>query len=268
MRMQERQSSTLLGLLLSVALIVFFPVACLGQTVVGTIREWASENTVQGCRVVLLDDNEEEIAGAFTDEQGIFTLRPPSPGTYVLSITRIGYHPFAEGPVSVLAADTVEVSYEIRPVAVTLAPIVVRTVRSIRYLENAGFYERQRKENGFFLGPDEIEKRMDRASQVTDLLYGIPGLSVQRPPDGQVGSTVRLRGIRSLRGPCSAPKIYVDGILAYDPRGSGYVSMDELVNVEAINAIEIYRGPAELPAQYSGAESACGVLLIWTGRRD
>jgi hypothetical protein len=56
--------------------------------------------------------------------------------------------------------------------------------------------------------------------------------------------------------------------MAYDPRSHGYVSMDELVDRYSISAIEVYRGPAELPVQYGGAESACGVLLIWTGHRE
>jgi hypothetical protein len=30
-----------------------------------------------------------------------------------------------------------------------------------------------------------------------------------------------------------------------------------------IEAIEVYNGVAQVPAQYGGAHSACGVVLIW-----
>ena len=254
------------GILGTVVALVFQPTPTLGQAVRGTISEWMSDRAVERCRVVLLNEDEEEVAESLSDESGDFVLTAPAPGTYVLYVTRIGYHPLAEGPVTLQPNDTVDVVYVARPVAVALNPITVRTVRVIRYLENAGFYERQKSQRGFFLGPAEIEERMYRATRVTDLLHGIPGLTVLRAPAGQFGSTVRLRGIASLRG-CRAPKIYVDGLLAYDPLADGYMSLDELVDRYSISAIEVYRRPAELPAQYGGAESACGVMLVWTGRR-
>jgi hypothetical protein len=181
------------------------PADCLGQTVRGTVGEWMSDRPVERCRVVLLDDSEQEVAETLTDENGGFSLNAPASGTYVLSITRIGYHPLAEGPVTVHVNDTVEVAYVARPVAVTLAPITVRTVRVIRYLENAGFYRRQRKSaSGFFLGPAEIEERLYRASRVTDLLHGTPGLSVLRAPDGRFGSTACKRDARHPRSTSTA----------------------------------------------------------------
>jgi hypothetical protein len=39
--------------------------------------------------------------------------------------------------------------------------------------------------------------------------------------------------------------------------------IDEFINVNDIAGIEVYRGAVEVPPQYSGAESACGVLVIW-----
>ena len=266
--LRRRSKARLLYVPALVVILSQMPLTAFGQVVVGTIQEWESAQKVEYCLVALLDDSEEEIARAYTNGQGAFTLSPPSPGIYVVSIVRIGFHPSAEGPVSVLANDTVTVEYEIRPVAVTLAPIVVKTARVIRYLENAGFYQRQRNEHGFFLDPAEIEKRMHRATRVTDLLHGIPGLAVTGAPDGQFGTTVRVRGIRTLGGRCEAPLIYIDGRLAYEPKWDQFLSLDELVNREAVSAVEVYRGPAEVPARYGGAESACGVLLIWTGHRD
>lgn len=38
------------------------------------------------------------------------------------------------------------------------------------------------------------------------------------------------------------------------------------VQPEDVHAIEVYRTPSEIPAQFGGAESACGVILVWTQR--
>jgi hypothetical protein len=31
-----------------------------------------------------------------------------------------------------------------------------------------------------------------------------------------------------------------------------------------VEAIEVYRSAAEIPAQFNGNNSACGVIVIWT----
>jgi hypothetical protein len=38
--------------------------------------------------------------------------------------------------------------------------------------------------------------------------------------------------------------------------------IDEFVNIQDVAGIEVYRGAVEVPAQYGGAESSCGVLVI------
>jgi hypothetical protein len=38
----------------------------------------------------------------------------------------------------------------------------------------------------------------------------------------------------------------------------------DLLQPEELLAIEAYLGAARVPAQYGGANSACGVILLWT----
>jgi outer membrane receptor for ferrienterochelin and colicin len=40
--------------------------------------------------------------------------------------------------------------------------------------------------------------------------------------------------------------------------------LDSYITPEEITAIEIYRGPSETPAAFGGADSACGVIVVWT----
>jgi hypothetical protein len=36
--------------------------------------------------------------------------------------------------------------------------------------------------------------------------------------------------------------------------------------VGAIQGVEIYRGAAEVPGEFSGTDASCGVIVIWTKR--
>ena len=57
-----------------------------------------------------------------------------------------------------------------------------------------------------------------------------------------------------------------------------YFGQTEMIphNAEAVNlvhpmsvlAVEVYRGPGEIPGEYLGFGARCGVILIWTRRGD
>ena len=47
---------------------------------------------------------------------------------------------------------------------------------------------------------------------------------------------------------------------------SGETILGTIVEFESGRAIEVFRRPSEVPARYGGAESGCGVILIWTLR--
>jgi hypothetical protein len=63
--------------------------------------------------------------------------------------------------------------------------------------------------------------------------------------------------------------VYLDGIWL----GGGDVGADgrqapslHLFDVASLEAVEVYPGPAEVPAEFSGTHSACGVIALWTRR--
>jgi hypothetical protein len=43
-------------------------------------------------------------------------------------------------------------------------------------------------------------------------------------------------------------------------------TIENLVPAASILAIEIYTSPAELPAEYGGSATRCGVVGVWTKR--
>lgn len=140
--------------------------------------------------------------------------------------------------------------------AVALPEIPVSAQRTERRLRRAGFHERAGHGFGHFVTEAHIRTRNARV--VTDALRGIPGVTVA-PSAARSGSyeiyMARAQGrLRSARCP---PKVFLDGIVTS-------VDFDDYLTPADVAGIEIYRGPAETPAQFGGAESDCGVIVIWT----
>jgi hypothetical protein len=152
-----------------------------------------------------------------------------------------------------------------------LSPITV-TAEAYSYLSDMGFYERRRANPGYFMDPLEVEKRRSRAQHVADFLSMIPNVFVRRvivSPGGGTRGAPRLRGMVPIDRQCFVPRIFVDDI-QITVRGfdrDATRDIDGAVQPEDVLAIEVYRSPAEVPAQYGGSESGCGVILIWTMKR-
>lgn len=186
---------------------------------------------------------------AVTDPGGGFEFARLPPGSYQVRTAHPGYGTRVDS-VEVDFRATVQLRVRLAPAAVKLPPLVV-DVRS-HVLANAGFYERRDRSPGAFLTRRQWASRLP--SRSTDLLRVVPGVRVQYTRQG-FGSVVLDR-----RG--CAVRYFLDGV-----RTNPTFQLDE-VPVDWIEALEIYRGPAEVPPQFvgfSGSERAtCGVVVIWT----
>lgn len=168
-------------------------------------------------------------------------FRQPQDGYTAIRVTRLGYRTTERAVTAILAGDSLLIPIDAVPLQ--NAPVVVQATRS-RTLEGAGFYARRRMGLGVFVTRDMIEQKYSTALRDADILRRVSGVT------GVDGASVRLRGNR-----CPA-RIFVDGL----PRGTQL----PLLPAADIEGIEVYRGPSEVPAQYSGANAACGVVLVWT----
>jgi hypothetical protein len=65
----------------------------------------------------------------------------------------------------------------------------------------------------------------------------------------------------ALSGGGCLPTLYVDGVkVSY----GGGMDINAVVTPDMVEAVELYASAAQIPAQYNGMQSACGVILIWT----
>ena len=227
----------------------------LSQTVQGRILEHSSDAPVRGVMVELRTDRGQPLGNSVTDSTGTFSFQLPGEGTYRLLGTRIGYQRVETPGFEVAAGEALEVDVHISTRAVLMTPLTITSrpepARS-RYLEMVGFYERERRSPGTFVRRDRVER--SNAPGLSNLLSELPG----------VRRTV-VRGIPMIslnRQRTCPPQVVLDGQPLLE-----YTRIDEIVHVRAVEAVEIYRGPSETPAEYAYRERGCGMVVIWTRDR-
>jgi hypothetical protein len=159
-------------------------------------------------------------------------------------------------------------------------------------LEMAGFYDRwQQRQKGAlsatFIGPEEIEKR--HPSRVTDMLFGLSGVTLVRTPQGGMVAkgtggtcymTVMLDGGK-LCPPLgchtfastsqNATQIVPPPPSPGEPRNTTLddtgVDLNRYIQANDVSAIEVYTHGGNMPASLQVTDNACGVIAIWTGSR-
>jgi hypothetical protein len=219
----------------------------------------AEGRPVAGVAVVLTDSTGARVASAVTNGAGTFRFpRPGADGDYRLTAEHIGYRSTVHD-VTLGDGESIVVEMSLATRAVPLGEIRV-TARRQDFLSDAGYYHRRDQGRGWFVDPEEIERR--KPSRVTDLLRGASGVEVIS--QGAFDADIRLFASQRLQGDCP-PTIYIDGVAARLSPRSG-PPLTRLVDVASVAALEVLRRPSEIPARYRGAQSACGVILIWLKR--
>ncbi|HXV87145.1 MAG TPA: carboxypeptidase regulatory-like domain-containing protein [Gemmatimonadales bacterium] len=256
-----------------------------GQAIRGRLIEAETNQPIPQAQVALLASTGNAVAVAQSNLEGRFALRAPRPGAYRVQVRRLGFQP-RWVPIDV-GGDGVELDVRLAPIPVTLDPVVIEADLNLRYLERVGFYHRQIGDFGHFITRDEIESR--RATRITDVLSMVPG--VRLLPDGtRLGRMLlQFRNAQSTFGGICEPRVFVDGLIAIrgsskpvvmtpgggiidelnqeDPR-SPEPAVDDVVDPRDIEAIEVYRSGAAVPAQFGGMGpyTRCGVVVVWTRR--
>ena len=244
-----------------------------GQMVRGTVADSATSMLLPGCWAALLNRDGQVVDRVLTDSAGQFVLTAPRAGDHTVRFERLGYRIIRSEPFPLDAGSEISLSAFLQPGAVGLAPVTVAAApeAATRYLDKAGYFERKGSGQGVYLDGPELERRREKAPEFVDVLEGIPGVSMLALGGQSTVRAFRLRGMDSMERACSHPVVYVDGVLLVsnpDPMPWSAVvrELNGAVQPEDLLAIEVYRGPSEVPTAYAGAESGCGVILIWTRR--
>ena len=195
-----------------------------------------------------------------TNAAGRFRFVDVPPGQYILIVRRIGFRP-TSSIVQVGARDTLRLSFTLEPALPQLDTVIVSERRqSLRMLE---FEERRRQGVGFFLTQEQIEKR--NLPVAADYLRLAPSIALAPSPNpsgiSELVAISRREG-GSLFGDganACAMQIVIDGV-PMPPR----FPLELLPTPREIAGIEVYNGPATVPAKFNGLDRRCGMVLVWT----
>ena len=223
----------------------------------------AQASTPTGVIVAIVrDTSHAAIAGAelllagstvhgFTDDAGTVRLAPVGAGPARLTVRRLGFRP-ATVDVTVSAGEPVSATVQLVQVAQQLQPVIVRGTASAYGDQMEGFYNRRSHRLGHFITRSDIEQA--QPSRLTDMFRRIPGIRLGST--GLIQDAVRMRGETSC-----APLVWIDGA----PAAAAEFDIDAIVP-ESVEAIEVYSGLAEAPAQFMPPldVKACGIIVIWS----
>jgi protocatechuate 3,4-dioxygenase beta subunit len=235
------------------------------QGIQGILTERGSGSRVQDAEITVRSLSGEVVASGVTNERGVFRLATPTPGRYLLSAETLGYGPLEGEAIDVSLGQLTVLEIQMVPEAVALEPLVATAEPRAYHLEVEGFYRRMETGLGKFMTPEVFEERKPRMA--SDLLFGIPGVNVAEPTRGDGGRAVYFRGI--LGGGVCWPMVYVNRMLVSTGGTSVFAepaALDELVDAADVLAMEVYRSPAEIQPEFSGPNSGCGVIVLWTRR--
>ena len=233
-----------------------------GGVISGTVITARTSEPVAGATLMI----ESTRLGAMTAPGGTYRITGVAPGTYTISVRRLGY---VRATRQVTLRDTLTLNFELEKTATTLDQVVVTgtpTAQSRRELGNA-------------LGQVNVSELLKVAPKpnVQQLLNVVPGVRVQSG-GGDVGSggNTRIRGSSSMTL-SSEPLVYIDGVRVNNAAadaggfpGNGGVdsryapSRINDINPEEIESIEVIKGPAA--ATLYGTEASNGVINILTKR--
>ena len=228
-------------------------------TLTGRVLEGGSGQPVEGAGVEL---NGNVVAVSGGDGRFRASRVPITWGSNQVQVSRLSYLNETSDLWIADPNETIDLSVTLHPEPIEVGGVVVEGDRRRRLFERRmrPFYERRERGFGDFFTRSEIEERNPR--EFTDVLRGVPGVVLIRD-----NFSVQVRFSRSMKGlgggtGCSSPQIYLDGAVL--GAAGAYVNLDYLVRPEQLEAIEVYKGPAEVPPEFGMTGSACGVIVIWT----
>jgi hypothetical protein len=273
-------------LLLVACAITASPVAA--QSVRGIVVDAGSGEPVPNALIRATSVGGNRGGSARSGQDGRFVLNLRASGTFRLQGERTGYATSTTQQLTLEEREMVEVELRLSAAPLTLEPLTI-TARVApprrRHLELNGFYRRERMGNGRFLRREEIERHTNQ--NLAQILSRVPGTAIHyqgtqqyiyfprngRPSIDLRPSTGRRRlgrgsFARAGGGNSCLPRLFMDGMrIVYDASSD----INSAVSPEQIEAIEVFRGPSEIPAEYYSQNPThrdCGVILIWTRREN
>lgn len=229
-------------------------IAILLATVVAT-QPAAAQGTIRG-RVI---DSElgDPLSGAVirirgrptltTDTLGRFAALGIGSGETDVRIELIGFTP-GTFKVRMPASGDLERDFALDFTGHRLPDVVVRARAERLMSRYVDFENRRSRGMGAYFRWDELKN--SGYNSVGDALRTVRGVRIRC--DQQTYECFAMM----VRSPGCPPTWFIDGTEAG--------SFHENTSIRDIYGIEVYRGPGEVPGEFTGSNAACGVIVMWT----
>lgn len=195
-----------------------------------------------------------------SNDSGEFHIDRAPGGRVKVMVRRIGFRPDSKR-VALTAGDVRQVEFVLEGLAEELDAVLV-TAQAQTSGRMQEFWARRMVGLGVFMTRAEIER--SRPPRTVDLFRSVLGVRIVTGNSGFSRLVSGRQSISGMRGNSAAAngcalQFYVDGVFMTP----GSFSVDE-VPPETLEAIEVYRGPSEIPARFRQRDTACGLVVIWT----
>ncbi|TVP76683.1 MAG: hypothetical protein EA352_05330 [Gemmatimonadales bacterium] len=264
-------------LLLAAALLA--PHEAGAQTIRGTVVSAEDGRPVSQARIQVVPADEAgaatPVASTTTGRDGSFSVWAREPGVYRLQVESLGFDALLSREFVLQANEVRSVELRLEVDAVELSAVEV-TGRRWEPDFMGDVRRRQALGMGTVYTREDLEARS--GARIQDILQGTPGLRVVNEPYGGRVGVESNRGLAGALGQPCFSSIYVDGWRVFDvgihaddegvPRADLVDHVREVLEggADQVEAIEVYRGVAALPAEFGGSSSQCGVVAVWTRR--
>lgn len=211
--------------------------------------------------------------GVRTTANGEFLLDTVPVGEHVVLVRRLGYTPITATVTFRIGVDE-EAQFALGRVTV-LDSVRVETDATI-----PSFEENRKLGLGQFWTRADLAQLENRTFSAA--LMNFRGLAIRqarmgtaawlvsgRPPKSLSGTTSkrpdREDAMRGAGSDCYA-RIILDNHVMYLGRDGEALFDLRSIRANQLEAVEYYAGPSQMPAQYAGLDTNCGVLVMWTRR--
>ena len=202
---------------------------------------------VSGAEITL---NKSDKVHAITGDSGEFRIVGLPGGTNVFNVRRIGFES-ASFTAVLKSGRTQRAKFSLTPTAQELPTVAVSdTAAKTHWLDD--FARRRGTNRGTFITRAEIEHKGARTG--TDIVRSVPGIRLV-PKRGGTGFAVLMNRGDGGR-PCT-PQMFVHNM--------PYSGMLDDFVAEDIEAVEVYSGTSEVPAELDRiGKGLCGAIVVWT----
>lgn len=245
--------------------------------VAGTVEDAGTRAPLVGAMVEIVGTTLQTTTAA----NGTFTLRGLPAGAANLAVRHPGFRA-AIRKVELTHGDTIvfaQGALRLDALPLELVPVVVEAERPVTRRPLAEFWERREAGGGAFITREEFENQ-GNPQKPTDVLRRMRGIRIRGNSNyGKPLSNVSPKGygldhrrvvIETGRGTTRSfsvvkygcpPLLYLDLMYLGD---ATTVSIDDILPLVNIEAIEVYSSAATVPPQLNRTGSTCGVILFWT----